>query len=105
MKSTARVRMQDGDARHPGGLVDGPRILGLFGDVGAELAQRAFGAAGHLRSYESVDFSAKVFPGDVLEVEGETISSDSSSITVRLEARKDSQIVARGRAIWAVTFR
>jgi 3-aminobutyryl-CoA ammonia-lyase len=98
--------MLDQDARRPGDVVDSSRILELFADVAAELSQRTFGALGQLRAYEAVEFVAPVHPGDVLEVEAETLSSNPSSLTIRLEARKTGaasdapQLVAYARGTW-----
>ena len=40
MKATLRIRLSSHDAHYGGGLVDGARILGLFGDVATELLIR-----------------------------------------------------------------
>ena len=37
MKSLIRIRMSAHDAHYGGNLVDGPGMLGLFGDVATEL--------------------------------------------------------------------
>jgi len=107
MKAALRVRMQERDARRPGALVDTYRILELFGDVAAELSRGLFSAEGRLRSYETVEFVAPVHAGDVLEVEGEILSSDPSSLTIQLEARNatqpSTQMIARARGTWVVS--
>jgi 3-aminobutyryl-CoA ammonia-lyase len=98
--------MLDRDARRPGDVVDSSRILELFADVAAELSQRTFGAPGQLRAYESVEFVAPVHPGDMLEVEAETLPSNTSTLEIRLEARKTGpasdapQLVAQARGTW-----
>ena len=96
--------MLDRDARRPGDVVDSSRILELFADAAAELSQRSFGAPGQLRAYDTVEFVAPLHPGDMVEVEAETLSSNSSSLTIRLEARKTgaaaAQLVAHARGTW-----
>jgi 3-aminobutyryl-CoA ammonia-lyase len=88
MKATLRVRLSAHDAHYGGGLVDGARVLGLFGDVGTELLIRHDGDEGLLRAYESVEFLAPLHAGDFVEVEAELISVGNTSRKMRFEARK-----------------
>ena len=88
MKVTLRLRLSAHDAHYGGGLVDGARVLGLFGDVATELLVRADGDEGLFRAYESVEFLAPVHAGDFVEVEGEIVSSGKTSRKMRFEARK-----------------
>lgn len=88
MKARLRLRMSSHDAHYGGGLVDGARVLGLFGDAATELLVRADGDEGLFRAYDSIEFLAPVFAGDTLEVEGEIVSFGSSSRKMRFEARK-----------------
>ena len=53
-----RLRMSAHDAHYGGNLVDGARILGLFGDVATELLVRIDGDEGLFRAYENVEFLA-----------------------------------------------
>ncbi|MBU1145396.1 MAG: 3-aminobutyryl-CoA ammonia lyase [Firmicutes bacterium] len=71
MKTMLRVRMSFQDAHYGGNLVDGARILGLFGDVATELLITNDGDEGLFRAYDQVDFFAPVYAGDYLEVYGE----------------------------------
>jgi 3-aminobutyryl-CoA ammonia-lyase len=87
-KVTLRLRMSAHDAHYGGGLVDGARCLGLFGDVATELLIRLDGDEGLFRAYESVEFLAPVRAGDFLEVEGEVIAVGKTSRKMRFEARK-----------------
>mgnify|MGYP003820310621 CR=1 FL=1 len=73
MKTTFKIRMSNHDAHYGGNLVDGARILGLFGDAATELLIRKDGDEGLFRAYEKVDFLAPVYAGDFLEVEAEII--------------------------------
>jgi 3-aminobutyryl-CoA ammonia-lyase len=88
LKVTLRLRMSAHDAHYGGGLVDGARCLGLFGDVATELLVRLDGDEGLFRAYESVEFLAPVRAGDFLEVEGEVIAVGKTSRKMRFEARK-----------------
>lgn len=88
MKARLRTRMSSHDAHYGGGLVDGARILSLFGDVATELLVRLDGDEGLFRAYDQVEFLAPVYAGDYLEVEGEVVAVGASSRKMRFEARK-----------------
>ena len=88
MKATLRLRLSAHDAHYGGGLVDGARVLGLFGDVATELLIRQDGDEGLFRAYESVEFLAPLHAGDFVEVEGEIVSMGKTSRKMRFEARK-----------------
>lgn len=85
---THRVRMSQADAHYAGDLVDGARILGLFGDVATDLLIQSDGEEGLFRAYESVEFLASVRAGDFLEVEGEILKFGKSSRKMSFVARK-----------------
>ena len=87
-KVILRLRLSAHDAHYGGGLVDGARVLGLFGDVATELLIRHDGDEGLFRAYESVEFLAPLHAGDFVEVEGEIIATGKSSRKMRFEARK-----------------
>lgn len=88
MKATIRLRMSSHDAHYGGNLVDGARMLGLFGDVATELCIRHDGDEGLFRAYDSVEFLAPVYAGDFIEAEGEILSTGNTSRKMRFEARK-----------------
>ena len=88
MKVTLRLRLSAHEAHYGGGLVDGARVLGLFGDVATELLIRQDGDEGLFRAYESVEFLAPLHAGDFVEVEGEIVSQGKTSRKMRFEARK-----------------
>ena len=88
MKVTLRLRLSAHDAHYGGGLVDGARVLGLFGDVATELLIRQDGDEGLFRAYESIEFLAPLHAGDFIEVEGEIVSLGKTSRKMRFEARK-----------------
>ena len=86
--SQLRLRMSNHDAHYGGNLVDGARILGLFGDVATELCIAHDGDEGLFRAYDSVEFLAPVFAGDFIEAEGEITEVGKTSRKMRFEARK-----------------
>jgi 3-aminobutyryl-CoA ammonia-lyase len=79
MKATLKQRMSLADAHYGGNLVDGAKIMALFGDVATELLIRHDGDEGLFRAYEQVDFLAPVYAGDFLEAEGEIIECGKTS--------------------------
>ncbi|HEX8910671.1 MAG TPA: hotdog fold domain-containing protein [Anaeromyxobacteraceae bacterium] len=87
-KVTLRLRLSQADAHYGGDLVDGARVLALFGDVATELLVRHDGDEGLFRAYDAVEFLAPVHAGDFLEVTGEIVRSGASSRAMRFEARK-----------------
>ena len=88
IKATIRLRMSAHDAHYGGNLVDGARMLGLFGDVATELLIRHDGDEGLFRAYDSVEFLAPVFAGDYIEAEGEITETGKTSRKMKFEARK-----------------
>ena len=76
------------DGHYAGGLVDGARMLQLFGDVATELLIRLDGDEGLFRAYESVEFLAPVYSGDYIEASGKIIRIGKTSRTMEFEARK-----------------
>ena len=88
IKATLRVRMGNHDAHYGGNLVDGARILGLFGDVATELLIKLDGDQGLFRAYDLVEFMAPVYAGDYIEAEGEIVKVGKTSRQMRFEARK-----------------
>ncbi len=83
-----RLRMSASDAHYGGGLVDGAKMLALFGDVATELLIRHDGDEGLFRAYEQVDFLAPVYAGDFIEVVGRIIKVGTTSRKMEFEARK-----------------
>ena len=86
--SQLRLRMSSHDAHYGGNLVDGARILALFGDVATELCIAHDGDEGLFRAYDAVEFLAPVFAGDFIEAEGEITEVGKTSRKMRFEARK-----------------
>lgn len=79
METKLKIRMSNHDAHYGGNLVDGARILGLFGDAATELLIRNDGDEGLFRAYEKVDFLAPIYAGDFLEIEAKIIKSGNTS--------------------------
>lgn len=83
-----RIRLGQEDAHYGGDLIDGARILRLFGDVITELTIRTDGDEGLLSGYDDVRFLAAVHPGDFLEVTGRLKRKTALRRVVEFEARK-----------------
>jgi 3-aminobutyryl-CoA ammonia-lyase len=87
-KVMLRLRLSQADAHYGGDLVDGARVLALFGDVATELLVRHDGDEGLFRAYDAVEFLAPVHAGDFLEVTGEIVRVGATSRAMRFEAWK-----------------
>lgn len=87
-KSMIRMRMSMHDAHYGGNLVDGAKMLNLFGDVATELLILQDGDEGLFAGYEKVEFLAPVFAGDYIEAVGEIVTVGNSSRKMVFEARK-----------------
>lgn len=88
MKTFIRLRMSSHDAHYGGNLVDGAKMLQLFGDVATELLIRYDGDEGLFAGYDSVEFLAPVYAGDYIEASGEIVKTGNSSRRMTFEARK-----------------
>ena len=83
-----RARMSAQDAHYAGNLVDGARVLALFGDAATELLIRSDGDEGLFVAYEQVEFKAPVYAGDFLEVRARITSLGNTSRKMSFEAYK-----------------
>ncbi len=83
-----RLRMSSHDAHYGGNLVDGARMLQLFGDVATELLIINDGDEGLFCAYDNVEFLAPVYAGDYIEAVGEIVSVGNSSRKMTFEAHK-----------------
>ena len=88
MKSLLRLRMGSHDAHYGGNLVDGARMLALFGDVATELCILHDGDEGLFRAYESVEFLHPLFAGDWIEAKGRIVSVGTTSRRCEFEVWK-----------------
>jgi 3-aminobutyryl-CoA ammonia-lyase len=82
------MRMSMHDAHYGGNLVDGAKMLNLFGDVATELLILNDGDEGLFAGYEAVEFLAPVYAGDFIEAVGEIVKVGNSSRRMEFEARK-----------------
>ncbi len=87
-KAMIRVRMSAGDAHYGGNLVDGAKMLQLFGDVATELLIQNDGDEGLFVAYENVEFLAPVYAGEFIEAVGEITKLGNTSRKMKFEARK-----------------
>lgn len=87
-KSIIRMRMSAHDAHYGGNLVDGARMLNLFGDVATELLIIQDGDEGLFCAYDNVEFLAPVYAGDYIEAVGEITHVGNTSRKMKFEARK-----------------
>ena len=87
-KSMIRLRMSAHDAPYGGNLVDGARMLQLFGDVATELLIQHDGDEGLFAGYDNIEFLAPVFAGDYIEATGEIVKVGNSSRKMVFEAKK-----------------
>lgn len=94
--SLIRLRISAHDAHYAGGLVDGAKMLHLFGDVATELLIRSDGDEGLFVAYDSIEFLAPVHAGDYIEATGRIVSTGKTSRKMVFEARK--VIVSAGLA-------
>lgn len=83
-----RMRMSSHDAHYAGDLVDGAKMLQLFGDVATELLIRHDGDEGLFKAYDMIEFLAPVRAGDYIEAVGHIVESGKSSRKMVFEARK-----------------
>lgn len=87
-KSLIRLRMGSHDAHYGGNLVDGAKMLQLFGDVATELLIINDGDEGLFCAYDNVEFLAPVYAGDYIEATGEITTIGNSSRKMVFEAKK-----------------
>lgn len=77
------LRISEHDVHYAGGLVDGARLMALFGDAATELCIRTDGDEGLFRAYQNVEFLAPVHAGDFLEVTADLLSVGRTSRQMR----------------------
>ena len=87
-KSMIRIRMGTNDAHYAGNLVDGAKMLQLFGDVATELLIRLDGDEGLFVAYDNVEFLAPVYAGDYIEATGEITKVGNTSRKMEFVAKK-----------------
>jgi 3-aminobutyryl-CoA ammonia-lyase len=80
--------MSSHDSHYAGELVDGARILNLFGDLATELTIRYDGDEGLFRAYDNIEFLVPVYSGDFIEITGKIIKVGKTSRKMIFEAHK-----------------
>jgi 3-aminobutyryl-CoA ammonia-lyase len=88
ISSTLRVRIGQEEAHYGGNLVEGARVLKLFGDIITEVAVVTDGDEGLFVGYDKIEFLAPVYAGDFIEATGTVVRVGNTSRTVEFEARK-----------------
>ncbi|WP_124728518.1 hotdog domain-containing protein [Staphylospora marina] len=88
VEAKIRIRMSQSDAHYGGNLVDGARILSLFGDVATEILIRHDGDEGLFVAYDLVEFKAPVHAGDYIEAVGRLEKVGNTSRRIVFEAYK-----------------
>lgn len=78
-KIVHKLRLSNQDAHYGGNLVDGAKVLALFGDVATELLIHIDGDEGLFRAYEKVDFLAPLYAGDFIEISAELMHKGKTS--------------------------
>lgn len=87
-ESVIRIRMGSRDAHYGGNLVDGARIIELFGDVATELLIKCDGDEGLFKAYENIEFMSPVYAGDYIEAYGKIVNIGNTSRKMVFEAKK-----------------
>ncbi|MFD9358116.1 hotdog fold domain-containing protein [Streptomyces sp. NPDC060031] len=88
VSATLRVRMSQQDVHYGGSLVDGARLLQLFGDLVTEITIRSDGDEGLLTEYQRVEFLAPVHAGDFIEATARLVARGRLRRTVEFTAHK-----------------
>lgn len=92
MESVICLRMATSDGHYAGGLVDGARVLQLFGDAVTEALIRNDGDEGLMRVMNA-EFLAPVRCGDFLRVKAVLRSTGKSSRTFECTAHRIVQLL------------
>ena len=87
-KVTLHVMMKASDGHYVGGLVNGARIVNMWGDVGTELMVRVDGDISLFLGYDEINFTAPVYVGDFMEYTGWIEKGGNTSYTCKYEAWK-----------------
>jgi 3-aminobutyryl-CoA ammonia-lyase len=83
-----KLRLGQHDAHYGGNLVDGAKIVALFGDIATELLIIHDGDEGLFRAYESIDFLHPLYAGDFIEITGEIIKIGTTSRKMKFMCHK-----------------
>jgi len=87
-KVVHKLRLSLNDAHYSGNLVDGARVLQIFGDVATEVLIRLDGDEGLFKAYEKIEFIKPLYAGDFIEVEGTILSMGNTSRKIEFKCYK-----------------
>ena len=87
-KVVHHVMMRGADGHYVGGLVNGARIVDMWGDVGTELMVYVDGDISLFLGYKDIKFTAPVYVGDFMEYHGWIEKIGNCSYTCHFEAYK-----------------
>ena len=88
LEVSLRLRMSHSDVHYAGGLVDGARLMALWGDVATELLIRHDGDEGLFVAYDMVEFKEPVYAGDYIEARGRLVKVGNTSRRIEFTAHK-----------------
>lgn len=88
-----RQYIADSHAHYGGGVLSGGFAMECFSDVATEICVRHDSVEGMFAAYESVQFKAPLYAGDIIEIEGALGRVGSRSRDINFELR----VIARRR--------
>ena len=94
-KVVHHVMMRGADGHYVGGLVNGARIVDMWGDVGTELMVYVDGDISLFLGYKNIKFTAPVYVGDFMEYHGWIEKVVNQSYTCHFEAWKVATMLDR----------
>ncbi len=94
-KVVHHLMMKGADGHYVGGLVNGARIVDMWGDVGTELMVYVDGDISLFLGYKNVKFTAPVYVGDFMEYHGWIEKVGNQSYTCHFEAWKVATMLDR----------
>ena len=94
-KVVHHVMMRGADGHYVGGLVNGARIVDMWGDVGAGLMVYVDGDISLFLGYKNIKFTAPVYVGDFMEYHGWIEKVGNQSYTCHFEAWKVATMLDR----------
>ena len=89
------VMRRGADGHYVGGLVNGARIVDMWGDVGTELMVYVDGDISLFLGYKNIKFTAPVYVGDFMEYHGWIEKVGNQSYTCHFEAWKVATMLDR----------
>ena len=94
-KVVHHVMMRCADGHYVGGLVNGARIVDMWGDVSTELMVYVDGDISLFLGYKNIKFTAPVYVGDFMEYHGWIEKVGNQSYTCHFEAWKVATMLDR----------